>query len=46
MNNKMSQLENVTLIKQANIYFDGNVTSRTSSLSRWYEKDLRNYASR
>ncbi|TWI54704.1 pyrimidine/purine nucleoside phosphorylase [Halalkalibacter nanhaiisediminis] len=25
----MSQFENVTLIKEANIYFDGKVTSRT-----------------
>ena len=24
----MSQFDNVTLVKQANIYFDGNVTSR------------------
>ncbi|MCI3921571.1 pyrimidine/purine nucleoside phosphorylase [Paenibacillus sp. TRM 82003] len=25
----MSQFENVTVVKQANIYFDGKVTSRT-----------------
>lgn len=25
----MSQLENITLIKEANVYFDGQVTSRT-----------------
>ncbi|GIQ66086.1 hypothetical protein PACILC2_46540 [Paenibacillus cisolokensis] len=25
----MSQFENVTIIKQANVYFDGKVTSRT-----------------
>ena len=28
----MSQLENVTLVKQANVYFDGKVTSRTALL--------------
>lgn len=25
----MSQFENVTVVREANIYFDGNVTSRT-----------------
>ena len=25
----MSQFENVSVVKQANVYFDGNVTSRT-----------------
>jgi len=25
----MSQFENVTIIKKASVYFDGNVTSRT-----------------
>lgn len=40
MNNKMSQLENVTLIKQANIYFDGNVTSRTVLLQDGTKKTL------
>lgn len=29
----MSQLENVTLVKQANVYFDGKVTSRTAILA-------------
>lgn len=28
----MTQLENVTLVKQANVYFDGKVTSRTAFL--------------
>jgi len=29
----MSKLENVTVVKQANIYYDGKVTSRTVELS-------------
>lgn len=36
----MSQLENVTLIKQANVYFDGNVTSRTAILEDGTKKTL------
>ena len=36
----MSQLENVNLIKQANIYFDGNVTSRTVFLQDGTKKTL------
>ncbi|MFJ8259428.1 pyrimidine/purine nucleoside phosphorylase [Peribacillus asahii] len=36
----MSQLENVTLIKQANVYFDGKVTSRTAILPDGTKKTL------
>ncbi len=36
----MSQLENVNLVKQANIYFDGNVTSRTVFLQDGTKKTL------
>jgi len=36
----MSQLENVTLIKQANVYFDGKVTSRTAILEDGTKKTL------
>ena len=38
--NNMSQLENVTLIKQANVYFDGKVTSRTAILPDGTKKTL------
>lgn len=36
----MSQLKNVTLIKQANVYFDGKVTSRTAILEDGTKKTL------
>ena len=36
----MSQLENVNLIKQANVYFDGKVTSRTVILQDGTKKTL------
>lgn len=36
----MSQFENVTLIKQANVYFDGKVTSRTAILENGTKKTL------
>ncbi|MEH6948649.1 pyrimidine/purine nucleoside phosphorylase [Bacillus sp. JJ634] len=36
----MSQLENVTLIKEANVYFDGKVTSRAVILSDGTKKTL------
>jgi purine/pyrimidine-nucleoside phosphorylase len=36
----MSQLENVTLIKKANVYFDGKVTSRTVILQDGTKKTL------
>ncbi|MBD3109903.1 pyrimidine/purine nucleoside phosphorylase [Bacillus sp. AGMB 02131] len=36
----MSQLENVTLVKQANVYFDGKVTSRTAILADGTKKTL------
>ena len=36
----MSQLENVNLIKQANVYFDGKVTSRTALLQDGTKKTL------
>ena len=36
----MDQLENVTLVKQANIYFDGKVTSRTVLLQDGTKKTL------
>ena len=36
----MSQLENVTLVKQANVYFDGKVTSRTAILVDGTKKTL------
>jgi len=38
--NNMSQLENVTLIKEANVYFDGKVTSRAVILSDGTKKTL------
>ncbi|MGM9951673.1 MAG: pyrimidine/purine nucleoside phosphorylase, partial [Lysinibacillus sp.] len=36
----MSSLDNVTLQKQANIYFDGKVTSRTAELADGTKKTL------
>lgn len=36
----MSQFENITLIKKANIYYDGAVTSRTIVLSTGEKKTL------
>lgn len=36
----MSQFENVTLIKEANVYFDGKVTSRTAILKDGTKKTL------
>lgn len=36
----MRQLENVTLMKKANVYFDGNVTSRTVFLPDGERKTL------
>lgn len=36
----MSQLENVNLIKEANVYFDGKVTSRTAILQDGTKKTL------
>jgi len=36
----MSKLENVTLMKQANVYFDGKVTSRTAILEDGTKKTL------
>lgn len=36
----MSQFENVTLIKAANVYFDGKVTSRTVVFSDGSKKSL------
>lgn len=37
---EMSQLQNVNLIKKANIYFNGNVTSRTVLLQDGTKKTL------
>jgi uncharacterized protein YaiE (UPF0345 family) len=36
----MSEFENVTVVKQANVYFDGNVTSRTVKFSDGSSKTL------
>ncbi|MBW7476561.1 pyrimidine/purine nucleoside phosphorylase [Paenibacillus oenotherae] len=36
----MSQFENVTVVKQANVYFDGKVTSRTVVFSDGTKKTL------
>ncbi len=36
----MSQFENVTVVKQANIYFDGKVTSRTVLFADGTKKTL------
>ncbi len=36
----MSTLENVTIIKKANVYFDGKVTSRTVVFADGSEKSL------
>lgn len=36
----MSQFENVTVIKKANSYFDGNVTSRTVQFANGEKKTL------
>lgn len=36
----MSQLENVNLVKEANVYFDGKVTSRTAFLQDGTKKTL------
>ena len=39
----MSEFKNVTIVKKANIYFDGKVTSRTNPVRRRQQKDPRNY---
>lgn len=36
----MSEFNNITVVKKANIYFDGNVTSRTIRFSDGTEKTL------
>ena len=36
----MSEFSNVTVVKKANVYFDGNVTSRTIRFSDGIEKTL------
>jgi uncharacterized protein YaiE (UPF0345 family) len=36
----MSEFENVTVVKQANVYFDGNVSSRTIKFSNGSTKTL------
>lgn len=36
----MSELNNVTVIREANVYFDGNVTSRTIVLADGSKKTL------
>lgn len=36
----MSEFQNVTVVKKANIYFDGNVTSRTVLLADGSKKTL------
>lgn len=36
----MSEFTNVTIVKKANVYFDGNVTSRTIRFSDGTEKTL------
>jgi uncharacterized protein YaiE (UPF0345 family) len=36
----MSELNNVTVIREANVYFDGNVTSRTIVLADGTKKTL------
>ncbi|BBH24784.1 UPF0345 protein [Paenibacillus baekrokdamisoli] len=36
----MSQFENVTIVKQANVYFDGKVTSRTVVFADGTKKTL------
>jgi len=38
--NQMSEFSNITIVKQANIYFDGNVTSRTIKFSDGTTKSL------
>jgi uncharacterized protein YaiE (UPF0345 family) len=40
MGKKMSEFENVTVVKQANFYFDGNVSSRTVKFSDGSTKTL------
>ncbi len=37
---KMSEFSNVTVIKKANVYFDGNVSSRTLRFSDGTERTL------
>jgi uncharacterized protein YaiE (UPF0345 family) len=37
---QMSEFNNVTIIKQANVYFDGKVTSRTIKFSDGTTKSL------
>ncbi|MEQ8156651.1 MAG: pyrimidine/purine nucleoside phosphorylase, partial [Clostridiaceae bacterium] len=36
----MQQFENVTVVKKANVYFDGNVTSRTVIFADGEKKTL------
>ena len=42
----MSEFKNVTAVKEANIYFDGKVTSRTLDLSGRVQKNTRHYVPR
>lgn len=41
----MSQFDQVSVVKKANIYFGGKVTSRTVLFSDGTKKDVRHYAS-
>ena len=42
----MNEFKGVTIIKKANVYFDGKVTSRTVIFSDGSKKNTRCYASR
>ncbi len=39
----MSIFEKVDVVKEANIYFDGKVTSRVVDVCRRFKKDSRHY---
>ncbi len=42
----MDQLENVTVVKKANVYYNGNVTSRTVFLEDGARKNTGDYFAR
>ncbi len=43
---KMDQLENANVVKKANVYYNGNVTSRTVLLADGTRKNVGHYSAR
>ena len=42
----MDRFEQVTVVKKANVYYEGKVTSRTVLFADWNEKDARHHSAR